>query len=592
MAFIIKDDKIIGLTEYGKDLKEIVIPSFVKEIGKSAFRGAKVEKVVFEDGSNLVKVGDSAFRDCANLVDVTLPSSVVEVGELAFYNTKQTSYDRLYQKNIKEKKYYAPKYTYEFMGEDVLPIGAYIEPSVGYFAPDVNIDWHIKEFVQSGCNLMICIGQTRYGTTKEHYHEIFKTLEKYGAMVMVKDELESDKVDYDVAHEVGYASLAGWHVVDEPGTSLWNSEHVIHVVQDLQKDPNAKPRTISRLADREEWAKKYPRKLFYINLLPINSPKVAFVLGAEDWWHEKNHGEFWEKQGYEKLAEPNYYYKSYMDNVRPDVFSYDFYPLWANGLGCDAHLFYPELNARHFEQLAIVRKYCQEYSIKSKGEETPFWNFIEISAWGNSRSGARCPIMSEVEWQINTAFAFGSKGYQYFCYNDYGDVTGNNGPCDTTIETPINRDGTINEDVYAMVRLANARAQAMAKWILNASVDHLIQVGPNPNDEVIEKESFIPRDKDFKWRLKESFGKNHLISCMKYYANNNDYVEGVPGDVQELYLVCNNSNRAINNGAITLKFKKKVTGKYIYDKKEYDFCGKTLTVETAAGEGFAVLLDK
>ena len=38
MAFIIKDDKIIGLTEYGKDLKEIVIPSFVKEIGKSAFR--------------------------------------------------------------------------------------------------------------------------------------------------------------------------------------------------------------------------------------------------------------------------------------------------------------------------------------------------------------------------------------------------------------------------------------------------------------------------------------------------------------------------------------------------------------------------
>lgn len=591
MAFIMIDDKIVGLTEYGKTLKSIVIPSFVKEIGKSAFRGnTNLERVIFEEGAGLVRVGDSAFRDCVNLVDITLPDTVEEVGELVFYNTKQTTYDRLYQKNVKEKKYYAPKYTYEFMGEDVLPIGAYIEPSVGYFAEDVNIDWHIKEFVQSGCNVMICIGQTRYGTTKEHYHEIFKTLEKYGAMVMVKDELENDKGDYDVAHKVGYASLAGWHVVDEPGTSAWVSDHVIYVKKDLDKNPNATPRSISKVLTHEEWRKKYPRKLMYINLLPINSPKHAFVLGAEDYCVEKSHEELWSR--YDHLAEPEYYYASYMDNYKPEVFSYDFYPLWANGLGCDAHLFYPELNARHFEQLAIVRKYCQDYSIKTKGEETPFWNFVEISAWGNSRSGARSPIMSEVEWQINTAFAFGSKGYQYFCYNDYGDVTGENKPDLTTIETPINRDGTINEDVYAMVKLANARAQAYAKWLLNASVDHIVQVGENPNDEVIAPESFLPRDKDFKWRLKSSEGKNHIISCMKYYANNNDYVEGVEGDVRELYFVCNNSNRALNNGAITLKFKKKVKGRYIYDKKEYEFCAKTLTVETSAGEGFSVLLDE
>jgi len=41
-----------------------------------------------------------------------------------------------------------------------------------------------------------------------------------------------------------------------------------------------------------------------------------------------------------------------------------------------------------------------------------------------------------------------------------------------------------------------------------------------------------------------------------------------------------------------LNFKKKVSGKYIYDKKEYAFSGKSLTVSCAAGEGFAVLLDK
>ena len=592
MAFIIKDDKITGLTEYGKDLKIITVPAFVKEIGKSALRGQRtLERVVFEKGSRLVKIGDSAFRDCINLVEIELPDTVTEVGELAFYNTRQTRYDRLYSKNVKAKKYYVPKFTYEFMGEDVLPIGAYIEPSVGYFAEDVNLDWAMREFVQSGCNVMICIGQTRYGTTKEHYHEMFKLLEKYGAMVMVKDELENDKVDYEVADKVGYASLAGWHVVDEPGTSSWVKGHDIYTA----KSPEARGKTIltsiSKVPRYEEWLEKYPRKLFYINLLPVNSPKEAFVLGAEDYCVEENNKpEFWSR--YAKFAEYEYYYKSYMDDFKPQVFSYDFYPLWANGLGCDAHLFYPELNGRHFEQLAVVRKYCQDYSIRTKGEETPFWNFVEISAWGNSRSGARSPIMSEVEWQINTAFAFGSKGYQYFCYNDYGDVTGENKPDLTTIETPINRDGTINENVYAMVRLANARAQSMAKWLLNASVDHIVQIGENPNDEAISAESFEPRDKSFRWSYKSSQGKNHLVSCMKYYRNNNDYEEEVEGDVRELYFVCNNSNRAINNGEITLRFKKKVSGRYIYDKKEYTFTGKSLTVETAAGEAFAVLIDK
>ena len=592
--FILKDTVITGLTENGKQQKELTIPSFVTAIGKSAFRGASaLEKVVFADGSKLESVGDSAFRDCVNLEEITLPETVNTVGELAFYNTKQTKYDKLYEKNVAKKKYYAPKWTYEFMGEDVLPIGAYIEPSVGHFAKDVELDVNIKEFKESGCNLMICIGQSRWGTTKEHYHEIFALLEKYGVMAMVKDELENDKLDYETAKAGGHASLAGWHVVDEPGTSLWTKEHILYVTKDLRENPNAGPRTICRTDEHDEWNKKYPRKLYYVNLLPVNSPKEAFVLGAEDWCVEQSRGEFWEKQGYGKLAEPEYYYRTYMDNFKPEVFSYDFYPLWANGLGCNAHLFYPELNGRHFEQLATVRRYCQDRNIQKYGEEIPFWNFVEISGWGNSRSGARLPIMSEVEWQINTAFAFGSKGYQYFCYNDYGDPSGQDLPSDgTTRETPVNRDGTINEDVYAMVRLANGRAQAMGEWILNSTVDHIIQVGENPNDEIISAESFVPCDKDFKWSLKSSEGKNHLISCRKYYANNNDYVEGVEGDTREMYLVCNNSNRALNNGEITLRFKKKVKGKYIYDKKEKEFCGKTLTVATAAGEAFAVLLDK
>ncbi|MBQ2714203.1 MAG: leucine-rich repeat domain-containing protein, partial [Clostridia bacterium] len=489
---VMKGDKLVGLCDCAKNQEKILIPNTVKEIADSAFRGNKaIKEIVFEENSTCERVGDSAFRDCENLESVELPESVKEVGELAFYNTKQTKYDRLYQKNISIKKHYAPKWTYEFLGKDVLPIGAYIEPSVGYFAENVTLDWNIREFVGSGCNIMICIGQIRWGTTNEHYHEIFKLLEKYGAMVMVKDDNEHVLINYDKAHEKGYASLAGWHVVDEPGTSSWVEGHNIYTRKGIEKTGKPELTSINKNASHKSFVDKYPRKLFYINLLPVNSPKHAFVLGAEDYCVEENRADLW--KNYEKLAEYEYYYKTYMDDFKPEVFSYDFYPLWANGLGCDSHLFYPELNARHFEQLAVTRRYCQDYSLKIKGSETPFWNFIEVSGWGDSRSGARCPIHSEIEWQINTAFVFGSKGYQYFCYNQYCDITGGGAHNTITIETPVKYDGNINEDVYAMVRLANGRAQAFAKWILNASVDHIAQVGENPNNEVISAESFVPR---------------------------------------------------------------------------------------------------
>ena len=132
----------------------------------------------------------------------------------------------------------------------------------------------------------------------------------------------------------------------------------------------------------------------------------------------------------------------------------------------------------------------------------------------------------------------------------------------------------------------------MAKWLLNASVDHIAQYGDNPQDEVISSESFVPRDKDFKWTLQSTSGKNHLVSFMKYYANNNEYADGVEGDVRELYFVCNNHNLPVNNGDITLNFDREVEGSYIYDKKERRFKGRSLTVNCCAGEGFAVLLDK
>ncbi len=156
----------------------------------------------------------------------------------------------------------------------------------------------------------------------------------------------------------------------------------------------------------------------------------------------------------------------------------------------------------------------------------------------------------------------------------------------------MNIDGTINPTYYNMAKSANTQSQAMAKWLLNANVDHISQYGSNPNGETINSNMFAKRDSSMNWRLGGSWGENHLVSYMKYYANNNRYDESVAGDVRELYFVCNNGTQSSNNGSITLYFNENVSGSYIYGGNEYSFSGYTLSVSTQAGEGFAVLLDK
>ena len=264
--------------------------------------------------------------------------------------------------------------------------------------------------------------------------------------------------------------------------------------------------------------------------------------------------------------------------VRSHVFVYDFYPLWANKNG---NLTYPTLNNQHFEQLYTTRYYAEDYNKQVYGYYIPFWNFLQLS-----NLGGRSTTLCELFWQINTAFVFGSKGYQYYCYNDYHA----NGTYSGT--TAINSDGTKNPEFYYMVTEANRQSQAFAKWLLNANVDHIAQYGANPNGETINNKMFASRDPSMSWSLRSTSGKNNLVSYMKYYANNNQYAEGGEGDVRELYFVCNNATQHSSDGNITLNFNKHVTGSYIHSGVEHTFSGTTLTVYAAAGEGIAVLLDK
>jgi hypothetical protein len=62
---------------------KIIIPSTVREIGRSAFSSMdSLEVLVFEEG--VVRIGPEAFQGCSQLETVTFPASLEVIGEYAF----------------------------------------------------------------------------------------------------------------------------------------------------------------------------------------------------------------------------------------------------------------------------------------------------------------------------------------------------------------------------------------------------------------------------------------------------------------------------------------------------------------------------
>lgn len=75
-----------GMFSSALDLdKPLVIPGNVKTIGRYAFDGAGVKKVILEEGVEIIDQGAFAYSD---VVEVELPSSMKIIGELAFLECK------------------------------------------------------------------------------------------------------------------------------------------------------------------------------------------------------------------------------------------------------------------------------------------------------------------------------------------------------------------------------------------------------------------------------------------------------------------------------------------------------------------------
>lgn len=69
------------------DLQIVTFPSSLKTIGSYVFLDASIRKITFENGSNNKSIGEYAFLQTADLVSVTLPNTLIALGENTFQSS-------------------------------------------------------------------------------------------------------------------------------------------------------------------------------------------------------------------------------------------------------------------------------------------------------------------------------------------------------------------------------------------------------------------------------------------------------------------------------------------------------------------------
>lgn len=90
--------------ESNMNLKNVIIPKTVKEIGQWAFSSCKnLVGIKIDEDSALTKIGKQAFYGCSNLDNITIPDTVIEIGVGAFDRTiwyDKKPYGELYINNV------------------------------------------------------------------------------------------------------------------------------------------------------------------------------------------------------------------------------------------------------------------------------------------------------------------------------------------------------------------------------------------------------------------------------------------------------------------------------------------------------------
>lgn len=243
------------------------------------------------------------------------------------------------------------------------------EPITTYWSGPPMTDAVATQMSKGGWNLVWCREDTldvaqRHGLRAYLVDALLKP-------ASLDDEKSRAKLDALIARVKDHPALYAYHLKDEPSASMF---------------PGL-ARLIRYVRERD------PRHAVYINLYPTYAKKRQLgVSGGE-------------------VAAYKEYVQKFIEIVKPDLLSYDYYNFMKDGD-----------RDQYFLNLALIRQ-------AAVGAGLPFMNIVQASAW---RDSWRIPTGDELRWLAYTSLAYGAQGISYFVYRAPGKYKGGMASADGT----------------------------------------------------------------------------------------------------------------------------------------------------------------
>lgn len=451
------------------------------------------------------------------------------------------SFDNEVTVGIEEEKikdYYAPKFVFDYLGEDVMPIGAWNTPPEDFYSND-----YFKDYKDAGLNFMLdALGMNAQSPSVS---TAIQLAEQNGIVYLTGDSHRDSFVDdtamkkKTLSRVLPYQNFGGIVLQDEPGFDKFPLlAKAAKAYYDIDKN-----------------------LLSFVNLLAISNE--ADSNGPVNHYKNGMNG------AAERDEDTHYDYRTdYADKfveafeaqgIKPNVIIYDFYPC----IGA-----FPSVAGGFFNTLSEIA----DISVK---KEIPFWPYIQVCSWKNGYS--RICTQEEIDWQVNCSLVYGAKGFTYFMYwtkEDRG--TEQYSGCMVSLTGE-------KQETYYSVRNTNNNLQKIGKYFLNSNFKGIVRVGNAPSGIAIPERELILSDgirpaasiypAENKGDYIGSYGVPHLIGCFDYKGSN------------AYYAVCNSISAG---GHLAMRFD--VGKKYtvIYRGNEYESDG-LITVGLKAGEGVLIV---
>lgn len=282
-----------------------------------------------------------------------------------------------------------------------------------------------KEFLISYCCSAPPTEESISRANKEHFNLIpawIETLdfaEKHGIKVMLEHGLLHPETAYSAAKlkqldelvdkVKNHPALGAYYVYDEPQEKHFQPVGAI----------------VNRIRMRD------PNHLSFVNMLPIYG-----VPG---------------KRGIDPARTYLNFLCQYIETVKPDLLSYDYYTFFQkDGKPYDL--------ADYFVNISIIREAARRANI-------PFLNIIQASTF---LSDFRQPTEAELRWQVYTTLAYGGRGISYFLYWGPASYKG------------IYRDGKPVMEMLAPIIQLNKELKALGPELLQLKSNAIFHTNPLP----------------------------------------------------------------------------------------------------------------